>query len=298
MTIDQVTKQFEVELCSVTLARIRAAVDGGSAASPSPMSCTVAVRAGSVIAESTVVLPAATAAAAISAAVSDLSANVAQDIRNSTVLATFGPIDPPVVAAATVDRVPADVAPVVSDLPTLQPPAAPLALKTGAILVLDVVFVLNGTNAGSVERSRAAVTGFEADDVTVVAHHADGTILPMTVAVEAVPTDRYRVTIRQDLDGWPLESRASCDLWTLTVTVLAGAALTGEGDATRASSPTVVPWRPGSDDACGEVDPDRGIVRSLHFCFTLCMHGPFLAELTAVDRPDNDSGRPLETMYA
>lgn len=276
MTMDQVTQQFKDELCNVTVARIRMALDGSSAANPSPLSCSVAVRVGSVIAASTVVLPAATAPASISAAVSSLSANVAQDITSSAVLAAFGPIDPPDVAAGTVDRVPDDVAPVVSDIPTIQPPTASLALQTGAAVELDAVFVLTSTVQGTIVKSRAAVTGFTADDVAVVAQHDDGTVLPMTVAVEVVPNDWYRLTIRQDLDGWPLETRDSCDVWTLTVTVPAGAALTDEGDATGASSPTAVPWRPGSDDVCGEIDKDKGIVSSSHLGVLCCMHGLLL----------------------
>lgn len=263
MFLNQTTDEFEAALCDVPKARIRTVLDSGKSGDPTPLFCDVSTRSGSVIADITILLPASVEAAAIVDAVSDLSTNLEQDISDSPVLAAFLPIDPPQVASGMVDRTPVDVTPVVSDMPTLVAPSGPLAAQAGPTVTLEAVFVLYAPDGDTVDRSRVAVTGFTADDVITTSEHDNGTVLPMNVTVQAMPNDWYRLTIGQDLDGWPLESRDSCDTWTLTVTVPAGAALTNDtGDSTGASTATVVPWRPGGVEICGEIDADKGNVRA------------------------------------
>ena len=257
MSLDQVTEKFKDTLCEVVEARIRAAVDGANGTSPTPLKCDVVVTAGSVIAATTVILPASTDLAAVSSAVSNLSANLAADINGNAELAAFGPIDPPQISQVTVDVVPADVAPVISDTVTLEPPTSRLAAQTGTTVTLAVTFVQNTMEDGSVGKAIVPVTEFAADDVNVVAQF-DGTLLPVAITVEDTESMWYRIRISQDT--WPAVAQDSCEDLMMTVTVPAGAALTEEGDSTRASAELAVPWRPGADDICGEIDSDKGNV--------------------------------------
>lgn len=228
------------------------------------------VTAGSVIAETTVVLPAAIDSTAVSAAVSDLAANLEIRIMTNAVLAAFGPIDPPRVSRGTVSVEPADVKPVISDIVTLDEPRGRLGLQTGSTVVLGAMFVETTDDGNNINKAAVSVTGFTASDVVAVAE-LDSRTLPVNLALEVVSTERYRLFIIQAAGtALPEGAPEACEEWELTVSVPAGAALTMEGDSTRASTATVVPWRPGPDHGCVETDADSGNVRSA--CAVLTSH--------------------------
>lgn len=256
MTLDQVTPAFERALCSVATARISAVLTAGGAA-PVPLGCTVTTRSGSVIAEATVVMPESATAAAIAVAVADIASNAGADIAGDAVLGLLGAFDAPTAAAMSVTVVPVDIAPVVADDVSLAPPAGLLARREGAPVTLEVTFTQTASN-GVV--STVNVTGFAADDVEASAQPRTGGALPMVAEVAQLSPARYRLRVQPQAAAWPQEALQSCEDWTVSVRVAAGAAVGAQGDVSRASATAQLLWRPALDTVCdAEGDSDGGL---------------------------------------
>jgi hypothetical protein len=263
MSMDQVTSKFEFDLCALNVARVRAATDMPLA---TPLPCTVSTRAGSVIATATTVLPSSIAASAVSAAVEEVSANLAADIASTPTLAALGDIDPVAVRQELV-TIPASapptspITPVISQSVSLRSMVSPAPSVSGITVTLYVTFV---TTTAQGTRQAQPMTGFIANDVLAVAASSDGRILPVAVTLSVASYASYMVDMTPAA-SWADVDRRSCETMQLTVGVAAGGAMRlSDGQTNVAAANVSIPWIPGGDGgACDDAgqDSNKGSVR-------------------------------------
>lgn len=272
MAMDEVTAAFERALCDVTTARILAALSAipDSAAPPEHLGCDVVSRAGSVIADATVIMPSASTSAVISATTADLTANIGADISGDALLGTLGMFDPPTSSSYTLTVSPVNVVPVIADMPTLEQAEGMLEWRVGSPITLVVTFTV--TEGGSTRNE--SVSGFSVNDVVASAESPNGMslVLSATAVVEMEPS-WYRLQLEPQVAAWPEEALRSCDDWIVTVRVVERAAVNSAGDMSLPSATVQLMWRPALDSICAQKSDDSFNVRTslLTFRTLLCL---------------------------
>lgn len=263
MTLAQVTDEFKDALCGISVARIAAVMAAGGAGDVL-LSCSVTVRSGSVIATAQVIVPDDTDAAVNQAALAadaadDLTANMRSSIEQDGVLGQFGAFDVLPASIGTVNVAAVSVTPVIADDVGVLLTGDKLKAREGGTVDLKVTFsqFLEVTQVSSA----VSVTGFTAADVVASVTTIPGArLLAVEVSIIQESGSWYTVRLQPNATQWSEADIRSCEYWKLSVAIGSGAAVTSNGDVSRASDIAVLSWRPAPDAVCDEEgDSDGGV---------------------------------------